>query len=557
MDYYTLHKQFVYIKDEVLYSQVLKAYQNRKSFSLALRKGKERFWLNFVLDPEVASFFIDHEPLSKENFHFAVLFNNLLKNARIVEFNQLLGERIFVFKFEKKDFSGTSRFIKLIFEIIGKKVNLVLVEDERIIDAFKREEASLGERVLLPGRVFFFPSSPSGQYIWDTERERIVEAVVKEGISVLPKFFYPVPKFIVEELKVRLNKESFDSPQDVVSFWSLFLKIKEELFSPYLYFYERSFKIFPLERKNLGKAKAIEPNEAIKAYIKAFEQQSIFNSLKGELSKVLKRERKKLERVLSDVRSQLKRCKDREKYRLWAEAILINLNKIESDTELLEVPNPYNEKEMLRIPLEKGWKATKIAEGYFEKYAKLKKAEEFLREREKGLEIELSFIRDLEWQLENAESSEDLEDMKGILEEAGYIKLPSRKKKKSLLSSVKMFRLKDLEIYVGKNSRGNDFVTFKLASRDDLWFHVKGYPGAHVIAKTSRELTLDELEKVASIAAFFSKAKSSSSVEVDYTKVKFVKRAKNYKPGMVIYKNFSTFRVKPQIPEEVEHVEKD
>jgi len=115
-----------------------------------------------------------------------------------------------------------------------------------------------------------------------------------------------------------------------------------------------------------------------------------------------------------------------------------------------------------------------------------------------------------------------------------------------------------MDIYVGKNSRGNELVTFKIAARDDLWFHVKDYPGAHVILKAhKREITPRDLEVTAAIAAYFSKAKSSAKVDVDYTLVKYVTKIRGAAPGVVSYRNYRTITVRPHIPEEVEYVEED
>ncbi|NPA15908.1 MAG: fibronectin-binding domain-containing protein [Deferribacteres bacterium] len=557
MDYYTLNKQFNYIGDKLLHSQVLKAYYNSRGFSLGLRRAGEKFWLNFALNPELAVFFLGKEPLNRESLYFAVLFNNLLKNARLKGLNHIEGERLFVFEFEKRDFSGKPRGIKLVFEVIGKKVNLILVEGERIIDAARREEGAFEERAVLPGRTFFFPDSPRKEYLWSAERDRVIEAVAKEGVFALMRHFYPVPKFVVEEISARLGKEELSSPQELIDFWRVFLEVKEELFSSELYLYRKPFKVFPLRRSCLEGGEVMESNEAVRLYVELFEREKALSSLKSELLRTVRREQKKLKKVLGELLSQLEKAKGREKYKLWAEAILINLARIKDYSEHIEVPNPYNEDEVLKIPLKKGKKPSRVAEEYFERYAKLKRAEEFLLRRKQEVERELSFLQELEWQIESSTSLSELEEVREILEECGYIKSKtSSKKPKKRTPSYRAFRLKDVEIYVGKSARGNDYVTFKLASRDDLWFHVKGYPGAHVVVKAKRPLSHEELEKAAAVAAFFSKAGSSSSVEVDYTRVKFVKRAKNYKPGMVVYKNFSTLRVKPHIPEEVEHVEK-
>ena len=555
MDFYTLYKQAQFLKEKIKFCTFLKAYQSAEGLSLSLKNGQGKFWLNFVTKPPVASFFIDSEPLEKGDTHFSKSLNALLKGAKLVDFEQYRGERIFKWSFKRRDFSGSERIFSLIFELIGNRANLILTEGEKILDVLKKEVSDLGKRALLPGRIYITPDK-KGKYLWDCKREEVMDLVLKHGIDSMIANFYPVPKFLLNEIKRRFGKGNFDSPEDVLNFWNILLHVKEELFSRIIYYDSKKGKLSPIKLNNGDIVVFDSPNEAIKTFVTQFIKEEQFKTLKSELTKTVKKSIKKAFFLLNGIDAELKKAKEKEKYRLWAEAILVNLKNIDQNSALIRIPNPYNENETLEIPYIKGKSPALVAESYFKKYSKLKKAEEHLSEKRKLLKEELSFFEDLLWQLEAAESLEDLFQIKDVVMDKPYPN-HSQSVEEKKTSPYKVFKFKDVIIYVGKNSKGNDMITFKLSNKENYWFHVKDYPGAHVVAKVKRELSSDEIEKIASIAAFFSKARNSSYVDVDYTKVKFVKRSKNYRPGMVVYKNFSTVRVKPEIPKEVEYVEED
>ena len=544
MDYYTLKKLFDDLKGSLKRARLQKVFGSERGISLKLR-GAESCFLNFVVSPvDDACFFKSEEPFFDGDSHFSQFLNNLLKSSMIVDFSEVEGERVFSFIFEKKDFAkGLRRFI-LTLHIVGKKVMLSLKEGERILDFMGHDLTEIG-------------GNREQKFLWDAEREEILEAISVSGVEVLSRKFYPVPKVLLKEVIERTGNKSMYSPEELISFWNTFLSLKKELFSSSLWLFHTkdTLKIYPFKPVSLKCLEYSNPQKAIFEYLKIKREVSKFSSKRASLIAVVKKQLKNVQKLKGTCVRELKNA-GFEKYRLWAEAILVNLNKISVHEDKIVLPNPYNEKELLEIPYECGKKPSSVAQALFQKYSKLKKRYQVLKERIESLKLEEMFLEEVLWHIEEAESLKELEGIEELLQEQGYIRRREVSKTKTRYHPYRHLRWKSFDIYVGKNSRGNEFVTFKIGAKDDLWFHVKDYPGAHVIVKVSgKEVLPEDLGVAAAIAAYFSKAKFSSKVDVDYTKVKYVSKIKGAAPGMVIYRNYRTLTVKPHIPEGVEYVE--
>jgi predicted ribosome quality control (RQC) complex YloA/Tae2 family protein len=159
----------------------------------------------------------------------------------------------------------------------------------------------------------------------------------------------------------------------------------------------------------------------------------------------------------------------------------------------------------------------------------------------------LEYLQSVLTSVKNAESYDEIEEIKRELTETGYIRYRKEDKKKNKTSKPHHFVSSDgIHIYVGKNNIQNDFLTLKFADKQDIWMHTKNIPGSHVILKNNGKISDMALEEAATLAAFYSKAKESTKVPVDYTEVKNVKKPSGSKPGMVIYYTNKTIYVDPK-----------
>ncbi|MFN3699111.1 MAG: NFACT RNA binding domain-containing protein, partial [Dictyoglomus sp.] len=209
----------------------------------------------------------------------------------------------------------------------------------------------------------------------------------------------------------------------------------------------------------------------------------------------------------------------------------------------------YNSQELLEIDLDPSLSPIENAQKYFKKYKKLKKGISILKEQKEKLENELYYLNSLEFAIENAKTLADLKEIEEELEKEGYLKEAKEQiiKREKKSEPYKFVSSDGFEIYVGKNNKQNETLTFQIAKTEDLWLHARGIPGAHVIIKTQgKEIPENTLYEASSLAAYFSKGRNSSYVPVDYTKKKYVQKPKGGKPGFVIYKNEKTIFAKPE-----------
>ncbi|HPU63770.1 MAG TPA: NFACT family protein, partial [Mobilitalea sp.] len=284
-------------------------------------------------------------------------------------------------------------------------------------------------------------------------------------------------------------------------------------------------------------------SELLEAYYASKNAVSVMKQKSAELRKLvanaIERSTKKYDLQLK----QMKDTEDRDKYKIYGELITAYGYNLEPGSKELIALNYYNNNEEIRIPLDPSMTPMDNAKRYFEKYNKMKRTYEALSELIQETRDEIDHLKSIQNALEIATSEDDLADVKHELMEYGYIKRKSSDKKQPSKSS-KNAKSKPLHyissdgyhIYVGKNNYQNEELTFKVADKNDWWFHAKNQPGSHVIVKSGGDELPDRtFEEAAKLAAYYSSAKDAKKVEVDYTQVKNIKKPKGSKPGFVIY----------------------
>ncbi|MGB2871622.1 Rqc2 family fibronectin-binding protein, partial [Psychrobacillus psychrotolerans] len=266
----------------------------------------------------------------------------------------------------------------------------------------------------------------------------------------------------------------------------------------------------------------------------------------GDLEKWLQNELNKLKLKMKKLQKDFEQAENLETYQLFGELVMANAHAIEKGLKEVELVNYYDENEKtIVIPLDVRKTATQNAQKYYSRYTKAKTA---LLKIEQQFEITKDDIAYFELLLQQVmqASPTDIEEIREELMEQGLLKMrASKKKKKPVKPTPERFIASDgTEISVGKNNKQNDFVTFKLARKTDTWLHTKDIPGSHVVIH-SENPSEQALLEAANLAAYFSKARESSSVPVDYTVIKQVKKPNGAKPGFVIYFEQTTLFITP------------
>ena len=302
-------------------------------------------------------------------------------------------------------------------------------------------------------------------------------------------------------------------------------------------------------------------NNFIDEFYSKKEENQNFILYRNSLLKLILNKVKKLTNKLANVNKKMAECNNMDTFKLYGELIVNNMYKIDNSHLENITLNNYYTGEDITIPLDKSLSPYNNAQKYFKKYNKLKNALSFVKNQEQEIQEQISYLESIVYELEASSTIEEITEIYDEISNNVLIKdINSQKQSKVNVKKKKpnnriykfdkeqfiRFKIDEFDVFVGKNNVQNDYLTLKYAKKTDIWFHTKDIHGSHVILRTSRKVpSQDIINKVASIAAKYSKAKLSSNVPVDYTYVKYVKKPNKAKPGMVIYTHEQTINVQP------------
>lgn len=270
-----------------------------------------------------------------------------------------------------------------------------------------------------------------------------------------------------------------------------------------------------------------------------------------EISKAVRNSLKKMHLKEQRLNEDLHEALQGDRYRLYGELITANIHNIAQGLEEVTLTNYYNG-EAVTIPLDDTLSASDNAQRYFKKYTKAKRAVEEKESQIKIVKKDTDYLESVMDAIERADSMKALDDIKTELIDTGFIRQRRRSSQNKKNGTPVPYTYKShcgLDIIAGRNNRENDYITFRAAGKNDLWFHTKDIPGSHVILFTKNSEADDKsIYEAACIAAFHSKGRNSENVPVDYTKVRYVKKPNGAKPGMVIFTDNKTLYVTPKLP---------
>lgn len=483
-------------------------------------------------------------------FNFCMLLRKYLVGSKILEISNYDLERTIEIKFETRNELNDLVKRRLYTEIMSRQSNIVLTnENNIIIDCLKHFEDE--KRPRLPASPFIFTPILKTSFIeletFDDFLELVSESPEDKLSTKLPEIFIGFSKnFVLKTLEVL---EIYDDSFNVDELEKIYNYLKKLI---------SNFEINHIKPSLIGKdytlinsektENSLEINNFLDNFYFEKEQKNLFNSSKNNLLKILSSILKKVYKKLENINQKLKECEKMDKYRLYGELLTANLYKLNSDENIseVEVLNYYTN-ENIKISLDTKYNLSKNIERFYKKYNKLKNTLEIVGEQKKEAEKEIDYIESIIYSLESSKTMEEINQIYiEISENFGNKSLTENKKQKNQEIKIQEINFKGYKIFVGKNNSQNDYLTFNLAAREDLWFHAQKIHGSHIILKTNNqdEIPDDVIFEAARLAKENSKGKNSSVVPVDYCKVKFVKRAQNRKLGMVNYTNFNTILVK-------------
>lgn len=537
------------ISDFAVDSRVDKIHQPSRDelvITLRSREGSKRLLISCNAD-SARIHFTDFPPENPPKPPmFCLLLRKRLTGAWVTSIVQEDLERILRINFSGTDELGDKVSYSLIVEIMGRYSNIIFVDkDNRIIDSVKRIDENKSQvREILPGLTYTAPPKQDKLNIFTCDTD-----VIREKIRGSNKGLYKaymdtlkgVSPIVCRELENGLSVDEFkhqaenpvptvviaDTPKDFS-----FIDIKQYDHLAVIRHYDTFSQLldfFYYERVRLMRIKARSADLFKK--VTTLQERAV---------------RKALNRA-----QELEECKDKETYRLFGDLINANQYRLEKGAPFYDLENYYDDNKMIRIPADITLTPAQNAQKYYKEYRKKQVAEAKLSQFIDDANAEAQYFETVLDALSRAETDSEITEIKSELSQQGYIKKSADKRKNQKALKPMMFKTRDgFSVLVGRNNIMNDHLTLKTARNYDTWFHVQDSAGSHVICETSgREITDEAIHDCAVIAAYFSKARESSNVAVDYTLVKNIKKPNGAKPGYVIYDPYKTEFATPTFEE--------
>ena len=545
----------------------------RDEMILALRLGRGNGRLLLSASPNHPR--LQMTELSRENPDappmFCMLLRKHLMGGRILSVEQPHLERIVELRLEVLDELGDRKERRLILEAMGRRANLVLVDDQgRIVDCLRRVDGDMSaQRQLLPGLFYRLPPAmekadptalDGGEWL-----RRVEQAPGESRVDhwLLDTFGGWSP-LVCREIAFRAGGRvdvAFDElgPQGRVRVGeaaeALLKAVRENSFTPTVISVEKrpkDFTFFPAEQyEEAGECTAYPTFSALMdRFYEQRENQERIRQKGQDLIRSVTNARDRTARKIANQQRELEATQDRERLRQFGDIITSNLHAMERGMATLRAMDFYDpEGGEVEIKLDPLLTPQQNAAKYYKEYNKAKTAEEMLTiQLEKGRR-ELDYLNSVLENITLAEGERDLQEIRQELADTGYLRRQIKGKDKGRRLSPKPMEFRStagLRISVGKNNMQNDLLTCKQAFKSDIWFLTQKIHGSHVILWTGgAQPDLQSLNEAACLAAWFSQGRESGKVPVDYTPVKYVKKPAGARPGMVVYTTYETAWVTP------------
>lgn len=527
-------------KDELVFLLRKKGFAKRLFITIRQGNARLHFTENKYENPAIPP-------------NFCMLLRKYLSSAKLESVTQPDFERVAELNFLATNEMGDSIKLKLICELISGSANIILVNNEgKIIDSLRRSDVETSKRYILPNAIYEYPERLKKENPLKCDFKTFCNKIAFENLDIakflLSKFdgFSPL---VCREAEYLFKKDlSLDHALNEIKSFILEKPSPNIIYKPdgspldYCFMpinqYGNSFKNENFESFSL----------MLDSFYTLRDTQSRIKAYAHDIIRLITNLKNRTEKKLALRLEELEKCKDRELLRIYGELLKANLYNIKNGSEKAVVQNYYDENlNSIEIPLNPALSPSKNAEKYFKDYKKTYTAEQTLTALTELDLKEILYFDSVLDAISRCSTISELEEIRQELLLTGYIKSANTKKQKPVLNSFKEYKsIEGFKILVGKNNTQNDYITTKLASKNDLWFHTKNIPGSHVVVFCGGEDISDEtILFAAKLAAQNSKASSSAQVPVDYTLIKNVKKPSGAKPGMVIYTTNKTIYVNP------------
>ncbi len=465
---------------------------------------------------------------------FTMLLRKHISGFFIKDIYTYSSDRVLIFSLEGFDELAYKKEYFLIAEIMGRYSNIILTDNNyEIIDSLKHDGIGEYNRTILPHATYVFPES-NKLNPFDYTKDDLLKLIENKKLET-PKDYMNT----FNGVSFSIAEPIFKNDEHALNFYNYLHK--EIIPSSFLNFnnkkdfYYNSFDIKP-----------IKTYESLSKMLDDYYYQEDLNakikSKTNDLSSFINKEIKKLENKLIKLNKELNNTDEAENYKLYGELLLTYPN-LKEKQKYIEILNYYNN-ELVKIPLDIKHTILENSNKYYKKYQKSKSAISYINEQIEKCENEITYFKSLSFQISISNINDALEIKEELINNK-YLFDKENKNKKKQKPKLLTYDLNGTYISVGKNNVQNDYLTHKLSKPNELWFHVKDAPGSHVVLHKSEDITEDEIRCAALIAAFYSTLGESSSVPVDYTKIKNLKKVPKIKGSFVTMAHQKTIYIDP------------
>ena len=491
---------------------------------------------------------------------FCMLLRKHLMGARLTEITQPPMERAATFTFDCTDEMGFPVQKRLVAELMGRTCNLYLLNpDGRILDCLRRiglDESS--KRAALPGLNYQEPEPVAKLPAENADFAAILEGAGADVLAdrlmdtlggLSPLVCREAALFAAGDVDARIEGLDKNAVSEKLS-----LFFAEHIRHPRPCFYAlpdgtpKQFAFCPI--RQYGDCQVAESfGSLLDSYYTLRDQKDTMRQKSGAVRKTVQNLCSRLQRKLAIQEKELAATYDRERLRQLGDILTANLHRIVKGQTAIDCEDFYDEEmKTVSIPLSAILSPQQNAAKFYKDYARMKNAEKELTRQMELAEGELNYLKSVLEELNRAGTEAELEEIRRELQEGGYLRGETGKKrvKQAKLAPMRFESTDGYPIYVGRNNRQNDELTFRLARKDDIWCHASKVHGSHVIISCGGATPPDNtVTQAAQLAAYYAESVGGQNIAVDVTSVKQVKKIPSGKPGMVIYHTYKTVIVNP------------
>ncbi len=492
---------------------------------------------------------------------FCMLLRKHLSGARLAEISQPPMERLAVFTFDSTDEMGFPVQKRLVAELMGRTCNLYLLGPEgRILDCLRRIPLDENtKRAALPGLNYQEPEKVEKQN--PLEFTNYTELLTSPGADLLCDRLMDtlggLSPLVCREATLQCagdtdaRIEGQDLPALAARLEDYF---REILTQPKPYFYAQAdgtpkqFAFCPI--REYGSCRQAESFSALlDSFYTLRDRRDAMRQKSQAIRKTVSNLCARLRRKLAVQEKELEATYDRERLRQLGDILTANIGRIKKGQTIAQCEDFYNEEmPIIDIPISPLLSPQQNAAKFYKDYTRMKNAEKELTHQISLGSEELSYLESVQEELNRAGTDAELDEIRQELQAGGYVRQDGGKArmKQKKLSPMRFESTDGFPIYVGRNNRQNDELTFRLARKDDIWCHASKVHGSHVIVSCGGKTPPDNtLTQAAQLAAYYAETTGGQNIPVDMTTVKQVKKIPSGKPGMVIYHTYKTVIVNP------------